>query len=189
MVLDSGFPMPLAQQKQQYAAVMKPTYTQLHSQLRDIHVLVIDDDRRVAKLLRSVLEGLGFGNIHVKHSAEEADGFLRKQSVDLVICDWMMDGRSGISLVEEFRRDVTHPNQLVPVLMLSGNAEKPQVEAARDSGVTEYVMKPFTAKSLCSRIITIIENPRSFVMSPNFYGHNRRRKTLPIDAERRKPRK
>ena len=156
--------------------------------LRDVHVLVVDDDRRIAKLVRSVLAGLGFEQITVQHSAEDAMAFMKKQDVDLLICDWMMDGMSGVEMVEALRRDIADKHQLVPVIMLSGNSEQPQIEAARDSGVTEYVMKPFTAKSLCSRIVAVIEHPRSFIMSPDFSGHNRRRKRVDATQERRKPR-
>lgn len=156
--------------------------------LRDITVLVVDDDRRIAKLVRSVLEGLGFEKVHVEHSAESAMQYLLKQEVDMIICDWMMDGQNGVSMIEEMRRDIMNPNQLTPVIMLSGNSERPQIETARDSGVTEYVMKPFTAKSLCGRIVAVIEHPRSFIMSPDFSGHNRRRKKLDVEHERRQPR-
>lgn len=159
-------------------------------QLKDVHVLVVDDDRRIAKLLRSVLGGLGFQNIHVEHSAEEALVFLAQKEVDLIICDWIMEGMDGVKMIETLRKDLSNPNQLVPVIMLSGNSERPQVEQARDGGVTEYVMKPFTAKSLCSRIISVIDHPRSFVFSPGFTGHSRRRKNLPPEGgERRRPRK
>jgi two-component system, chemotaxis family, chemotaxis protein CheY len=156
--------------------------------LRTVRVLVVDDDRRIAKLICSVLEGLGFENLHVEHSAETAMTYLRAKEVDMVICDWMMDGQNGVDMVRELRRDLENPNQLVPVIMLSGNSERPQVEDARDAGVTEYVMKPFTAKSLCSRIISVIDQPRSFIMAPEFSGHNRRRKRLDVEDERRRPR-
>lgn len=165
---------------------MSPAPLPSAKSLRDVHVLVVDDDRRIASLIRSVLEGLGFSHIHVHHRAEEALEFLRGNEMDMIICDWVMEGMDGVAMIEELRRDITNPNQLVPVIMLSGNAEQPQIEAARDSGVTEYVMKPFTAKSLCSRIIAVIEHPRSFVMSEDFSGHNRRRKTKGIAEERRK---
>lgn len=154
--------------------------------LRDVHVLVVDDDRRIASLVRSVLEGLGFEHIRVEYAGEVALDFLRREEVDMIICDWMMDGMNGVAMIEELRRDVANPNQLVPVIMLSGNSEQPQIEHARDSGATEYVMKPFTAKSLCSRIIAVIEHPRSFIMSPDFSGHNRRRKRQDATTERRK---
>lgn len=160
-------------------------------ELKDVHVLVVDDDRRITKLLYGVLGGLGFQNIHMEHSAEEALEFLSQKEVDLIICDWIMEGMDGVTMIESLRKDLANPNQLVPVIMLSGNSERPQVEAARDGGVTEYVMKPFTAKSLCSRIISVIDHPRSFVISGGFTGHSRRRKSLPPieGVERRKPRK
>lgn len=158
-------------------------------QLCNVHVLVVDDDHRIAKLIRSVLTGLGFQHIHVVHSAAKALEILAEKEIDMIICDWVMDGMDGVEMVEALRKDIRNPNQLVPVIMLSGNSERPQVEFARDSGVTEYVMKPFTAKSLCSRIITVIESPRSFVMSPNFSGHSRRRKRQEYTGqERRTPR-
>jgi two-component system, chemotaxis family, chemotaxis protein CheY len=157
--------------------------------LRDVHVLVVDDDRRIAKLVRSVLNGLGFNNVYVEFTAEAALDFLDKQDVDMVICDWMMDDMSGVEMVRQLRDTKGSHNQMVPIIMLSGNSEKPLIETARDSGVTEYVMKPFTAKSLCSRIVAVIENPRSFIMSQKFSGHNRRRKSVPVAGDDRRKRK
>lgn len=157
--------------------------------LREVSVLVVDDDRRIAKLIRSVLAGLGFEDIVVAHSGEEALALLSKREMDMIICDWMMDGMTGVEMVEHLRRDIANPNQLVPVIMLSGNSEKPQIEAARDSGVTEYVMKPFTAKSLCSRITAVIEQPRSFIISDGFSGHNRRRKSRQYGGNERRARR
>lgn len=154
--------------------------------LRAVHVLVIDDDRRIAKLVRSVLSGLGFQHIYVEFTAESALSFLATQEVDMIICDWMMEDMDGVELVKKLRATTGDRNQMVPVIMLSGNSEKPLIEMARDSGVTEYVMKPFTAKSLCSRIVAVIENPRSFIMSKKFSGHNRRRKNVQRDGEDRR---
>jgi DNA-binding response OmpR family regulator len=158
-------------------------------QLRDIYVLVVDDDHRIAQLTRSVLKSLGFQNIYLEHSAEDAMEFLKCNTIDMIICDWMMNDMDGVEMIELLRKDIKNPNQLAPVIMLSGNSERPQIETARDAGVTEYVMKPFTAKSLCNRIIAIIDNPRSFIVSPKFSGHNRRRRKAPFKGpDRRKPR-
>ncbi|MCH2547402.1 MAG: response regulator [Alphaproteobacteria bacterium] len=158
--------------------------------LRYVKVLIVDDDKRIAKLVKSVLNGLGFLSVHVEHSALEALQYMAKEEVDLIICDWVMEKMDGVQMVQKLRKDLTNPNQLVPIIMLSGNSEKPHIEKARDSGVTEYVMKPFTAKSLCSRIITVIENPRSFIISDSFTGHNRRRKVREYTGgDRRKPKK
>ncbi|MGB1539685.1 MAG: response regulator, partial [Rickettsiales bacterium] len=147
--------------------------------LNDVHVLVVDDDLRIAKLVRSVLEGLGFQHVRLCHDGSEALEVLKNETVDMVICDWQMEPMSGLSMVE-YVRSPQSPCLRIPVIMLSGNSERPQVEIARDSGVTEYVMKPFTAKSLCSRIVAAIDHPRSFILSKNFSGPNRRRKKVAV---------
>lgn len=157
-------------------------------ELRDVRVVVVDDDRRIANLVRSVLLGLGFQHVHVLHDGQDGIDYLKINLADLIICDWQMEPVSGMDMVQFLRRESTNHNRVVPIIMLSGNSEKPQVETARDAGVTEYVIKPFTAKSLCSRIIAVIDSPRSFIIAPKFAGHNRRRKSLPAAQERRKSR-
>lgn len=156
--------------------------------LSAIHVLLVDDDRRIANLVKSVLQGLGFQHIHMCHNGEDAIKTLKAQPMDFMICDWQMHPVDGIKLVEFLRNDAESPNKRIPVIMLSGNSEQPQVEYARDKGITEFVVKPFTAKSLCSRIIAIIDHPRSFVQAPEFTGPSRRRKSYAPGEERRKRR-
>ena len=155
-------------------------------ELRDVRVLLVDDDRRIANLVRSVLLGLGFQHVHVLHDGKEGITYLKDNQVDLIICDWQMEPVSGMDLVHYLRTVDQSHNRVVPVIMLSGNSEKPQVESARDAGVTEYVVKPFTARSLCNRIMTVIDHPRSFIIAPEFAGHNRRRKSVAPGDERRK---
>ena len=160
-----------------------------HPALKNLQVLVVDDDKKIAKLLRGVLMGLGFESVEVCHDCATALSVLESRKVDMMICDWQMEPMSGTELVQQLRSRKGLANQAIPVIMLSGNSEKPQIEMARDIGVTEYVMKPFTARSLCSRIVAVIENPRSFVLSKGFVGHNRRRKNVPATQERRRPKK
>jgi CheY-like chemotaxis protein len=77
------------------------------------------------------------------------------------------------------------------VIMLTAHGEKEDVELARDAGVTEYVVKPFTAKTLFDRIVWLVENPRSFIFSKGYVGPERRRHGRPPDgvADRRVPEK
>jgi two-component system, chemotaxis family, chemotaxis protein CheY len=66
----------------------------------------------------------------------------------------------------------------VPIIMVSGHTEKHRVEAARDAGVTEFLIKPITGHSLFSRIAEILERPRPFVRCDNYFGPDRRRHPL-----------
>jgi DNA-binding response OmpR family regulator len=83
----------------------------------------------------------------------------------------------GISLARMIRNDPKSPNPYIPIILMTGFSEKRRVIQARDAGVTEFLVKPFTARDLFRRITQIIERPRQFVKSEDFFGPDRRRKT------------
>jgi DNA-binding response OmpR family regulator len=66
----------------------------------------------------------------------------------------------------------------VPIIMITGHTEKHQVEAARDAGITEFLIKPITAQSLFSRITEVVERPRAFVRCESYFGPDRRRRNV-----------
>ena len=68
------------------------------------------------------------------------------------------------------------PKKDVPIIILTGYAFPSRIESARDNGITEYLIKPFTAESLAQRITHVINHPRDMVESPMFVGPDRRRK-------------
>jgi two-component system, chemotaxis family, chemotaxis protein CheY len=158
------------------------------ARLAQIGVLIADEDRRIALIVRSVLESLGFYIIHLVPDGQQALEKLRAEKIDMVITDWQMSPMNGISLVKYLRTAEDSPNRFIPIIMLTGNADRHHVEAARDIGVTEFVVKPFSARTLCDRIVLLIDNPRSFIMSGRFTGPDRRRRsgTPPDGREKRK---
>ncbi len=157
------------------------------SRLAQIGVLIADSDRRIALVVRNVLESLGFYIIHLAANGEQALEKLKNEKVDMIITDWQMSPGDGISLVKYLRTDENSPNRFIPIIMLTGNADRHHVEEARDVGVTEFVVKPFSARTLCDRIVLLIDNPRSFIMSGQFTGPDRRRRagTPPNGVEKR----
>ena len=162
---------------------MKLTGQKKRDRLRQIEVLVADPDPRISRLVRHVLESFGFRNIHMVKNGSEALELLRHKPIDLVITEWPMEPVDGINFVQFVRQDSNLANRDVPIIMLTGKAELSDVHQARDSGVTEYVVKPFNATTLSNRIIQVIDNPRSFIISKNFVGPDRRRRTPTDDTE------
>lgn len=161
--------------------------TKHSSTIADIRVLIADDDRRIALIVRQVLESLGFKEISTVKDGESALALINNDRVDMLITDWHMTPMDGISLIKHLRTSDDSPNRFMPIIMMTGNAEREHVETARDAGVTEFVVKPFSAKTLCDRIILLIDNPRSFIRSRRFTGPDRRRRALaaPNGIERR----
>ncbi|MCH2546426.1 MAG: response regulator [Alphaproteobacteria bacterium] len=157
--------------------------------LNKVNVLIVDDDRAISNLIKNVLGKLGFSNITVVHNAKDGLRILEERAIDLMITDWEMDPISGVELTQMIRR-MDSPKRFMPIIMLTGHGEKSEIELARDCGITEYLIKPFTAKTLCSRIMMVVESPRSFILSPGYKGPSRRRRSSepPEGLERRKKR-
>jgi DNA-binding response OmpR family regulator len=78
-------------------------------------------------------------------------------------------------------------NPYLPIIMMTGHSERYRVMEARDAGVTEFVAKPLTAKSVLERIQAVIYRPRPFVRTADYFGPDRRRKDDPnYDGPRRR---
>ena len=157
---------------------MKLSAQKKRDRLRQIEVLVADPDLRIARLVRYVLENFGFKHIHMVKNGEEAIELLNKKPIDLVITEWPMEPVDGINFVTFVRNSDNIAYRDIPIIMLTGRAEQYDVELARDSGVTEFVVKPFTAKTISHRIAQVIDNPRSFIISQDFVGPDRRRRMI-----------
>ena len=152
------------------------------SRISSINVLVVDPDPRLTSLLRKVLMSLGFGAIYVARDGSEAMRLLMDKPIDLAITDWEMTPVDGLGFLEAVRRSDKSPNKRLPVLMLTGKAKRSHVETARDAGATEFLVKPFTVRTLCDRIMLVIDEPRPFILSSEYNGPDRRRQQRPFDG-------
>jgi PleD family two-component response regulator len=144
--------------------------------LENAKILIVDDMKPMLSLLESLLHTFGFTEIYTAQDGESAFNIFCKYSHDLIITDWVMEPMNGLELIKKIRKDQFSPNKYVPVIIMSGFSARVRVEAARDQGVTEFLVKPFTARDLYSRIEHVIEKPRRFVDASNFFGPDRRRK-------------
>ncbi|MGE4313918.1 MAG: response regulator [Pseudobdellovibrionaceae bacterium] len=147
-----------------------------------VTVLLADDNDAMRKLMAAMLSEFGFGKIITARNGKEAFEKFQEERPDIIVSDWMMNPVSGIELAKMIRNDHKSPDPYVPFILMTGFSEKRRVLFARDSGITEFMVKPFSALDLYKRIRTVIEHPREFVKSVDFFGPDRRRK-LPEDYE------
>jgi len=141
-----------------------------------VKILVVDDMNPMLSIVKSVLSIFGFRTIFLAENGEEAFEIICKENPDLIITDWMMKPMNGLELVKKIRTDKRVPNPYLPILMMTGYSSRLRVENARDIGVTEFLVKPFSAQDLYTRVANIIEKPRQFVDTGNFFGPDRRRR-------------
>jgi CheY-like chemotaxis protein len=149
-------------------------------------VLIIDDNKHMRGLVRTILEALGV--IHIVEARDGEHGLekLSEKAADLVILDWNMEPMDGLALTKHLRTSPDSPDPFIPIIMLSGHTERARVMEARDAGVTEFMAKPVSARSLYARIVSIIENPRPFVRTKDYFGPDRRRQLIPFDGPERR---
>lgn len=151
--------------------------------LKKVHVLIVDDDAIMRKLIRDMMRIVGFNNVSAATDGQEALKMLETNTVDLIVCDWKMRPMDGLEFVKHVRNDDSSPHRFVPIIMLTGRGERKDVEIARDAGVTEYLIKPFSSDSLFKRIAAAIDAPRDFVLAMGYKGPDRRRSLrLPPDG-------
>lgn len=150
--------------------------------------LIVDDNSHMRRLVRSLLHG--FGSRQVFEAEDGAGGLeaVETYGPDVLITDWAMPIFDGLELVQMIRNPDSCRNAYIPIIMLTGHAEKHRVVQARDMGVTEFLAKPISAKALFDRIYNIVMNPRPFIRARGFFGPDRRRFINPnfTGEERRK---
>lgn len=144
--------------------------------LSQARILIVEDMQPMLTLTTSLLSMFGFKNIHGAKSVEEGFKLFCQYNHDLVVTDWLMEPYDGLDFIKLIRMDEQSPNRFVPVLLMTGYSDQPRVETARDMGVTEFLMKPYSARDMYARIVQIIEKPRQFVDTGEFFGPDRRRR-------------
>ena len=147
--------------------------------LSSIRALVVDDNVYMRKIVRTLLVGLGIRTIDEAEDGAVALDKFTSHDPDIIITDWVMPILDGIELTRLIRNPKSKYNCYVPIIMLTGHSEKWRIIEARDAGVTEFLSKPVSAKSLYLRIASCIANPRPFVNKKGYFGPDRRRFKFP----------
>ncbi len=140
-----------------------------------LRVLVVDDNAHMRKLVVTILQAFGVVQIFEAEGGEQALKILREANPDVAFVDWMMEGMNGLELVRHIRNDPKSPNPFMPVVMLTGYTQLEHVIQARDAGVNEFLAKPVSVKAILARLISVIEYPRPYVRTKNYFGPSRRR--------------
>jgi CheY-like chemotaxis protein len=144
--------------------------------LDNVRILVVDDMQPMLDLTKNILNIWGFQHVYTANNGEKAFELVCNKEPDLIITDWIMEPMDGLELTKKIRNDKRSPDPFVPIIMMTGFSSKLRVESARDSGITEFLVKPYTSEDLYRRVHQIIEKPRQFVEAGEFFGPDRRRR-------------
>jgi len=126
---------------------------------RTWRVLIADDDPAICTLIETVLKK-GPYEMVVRNDAESALVAIdREGPFDIIICDFMLPGISGIDLIERLRADGR--TRQTPILMVSGHTNYAMDGRAKNAGANLFLNKPFTISQLRTAVNTLLSNPKS----------------------------
>ena len=144
-----------------------------------LSVLLVDDNHHMQVLLTEILRAIGVRHILGAHDGAEALQMIRNNQIDIVMTDLAMEPLDGIDFVRLLRNSPDSPNPMIPVIMITGHSTLRRVAEARDVGVNEFLSKPVTARGLLMRIGLVVDQPRAFIRTADYFGPDRRRRKDP----------
>jgi len=122
-----------------------------------IPILIVDDYNTMIRIIRNLLRQLGFEQIDEANDGSSALAKMRTRQYGLVISDWNMEPMTGYDLLQVVRND---PNLAeTPFIMVTAESKTENVIAAKKAGVSNYIVKPFNAQPLKSKIDTVFADP------------------------------
>lgn len=144
-----------------------------------LKILIVDDNKHIRLLLAQILRAVGITQTFEAGDGAEGLQALRNHAVDIVLTDLAMEPVDGIAFARLIRTAPESPNSMVPVIMITGHATLKRIAEARDAGVNEFMAKPMTARGVLERLQLVIDHPRPFIRSDDYFGPDRRRRTDP----------
>jgi two-component system, chemotaxis family, chemotaxis protein CheY len=118
------------------------------------NVLVVDDYNTMRRILRNLLSQIGFSNVEEAEDGSTGLRKLRERSFGLVISDWNMAPMSGLEFLKEVRSDGALKD--MPFIMITAESKTENVVAAKEAGVSNYIVKPFNADTLKKKIEAVL---------------------------------
>jgi two-component system chemotaxis response regulator CheY len=128
----------------------------------DLSALIVDESLYIRRIVRDMLQRAGIRRIQEAVDGAEALGCIAEGRPDLVILDWDLAILSGEEVIRLIRNADTSPAPTVPLILMMGRPQKNSVERAVRLGVNEVIAKPFSPKTLWSRLDEVINRPRPY---------------------------
>ena len=121
---------------------------------KSMNVLIVYDYKTMLRIIRNLLKQIEFNNVEEASDGAEALSKLRTGNFGLVISDWNMQPMTGFELLQEVRQDTRLKS--LPFIMITAESKTENVIAAKQAGVSNYIVKPFNAETLREKIEKVL---------------------------------
>lgn len=150
-----------------------------------LKILVVEDHEPTRVFLKEVLEASGASHLQMVGDVKAALPLLKGRLLDLLICDLNLGDINGQALIRAVRRNPDFTNRYMPIIVLTGDSKVETVRELIDLGINKFLSKPATAKTLIEAVRSVLERPKAFVTSKDYFGPDRRNRQEPGVSGRR----
>lgn len=121
---------------------------------KSMQILIVDDYKTMLRIIRNLLKQIGFNNVDEATDGASALAKMRAKNYGLVISDWNMEPMTGFELLKEVRAD--EGLKATPFIMVTAESKTENVIAAKGAGVNNYIVKPFNAATLKTKLSAVL---------------------------------
>jgi two-component system chemotaxis response regulator CheY len=121
----------------------------------NMKILIVDDMATMRRIVKNILKQLGFPNVEEAENGQDGLQKLRSDTFGFVVSDWNMPVMNGIDLLRAIRAD--DKLKATPVLMVTAEAQQANLVEAIQAGVSNYIVKPFTAETMQEKMAKIFK--------------------------------
>lgn len=121
----------------------------------NMNILIVDDYNTMLRIIRNLLKQLGFNNVDEATDGTMALDKIKSKSYGLVISDWNMEPMTGLELLKQVRSSNDNFKN-IPFIMVTAESKTENVIAAKQAGVNNYIVKPFNAETLKSKMASVL---------------------------------
>jgi len=122
---------------------------------KDMNVLIVDDYNTMLRIIKNLLKQLGFANVDEAMDGQEAFKKVQEKKYGLIISDWNMEPMTGLELLQAVRGSGGSFAK-TPFIMVTAESKTENVIAAKKAGVDNYIVKPFNAETLKTKMVSVI---------------------------------
>lgn len=120
----------------------------------NMSILIVDDYKTMLRIIRNLLRQLNFTNVEEAMDGTEALHMLGQKDIQLIISDWNMEPMTGLQLLREVRKSDNFKH--IPFIMITAESKAENVVAAKQAGVSNYIVKPFNAETLKAKLSSVL---------------------------------
>lgn len=122
---------------------------------KNMNILIVDDYTTMLRIIKNLLKQLGFSNVDEATDGSAALEKVKKKAYGLIISDWNMEPMTGLEFLKQVRA-ASEPYKNTPFIMVTAESKTENVIAAKQAGVNNYIVKPFNAETLKTKMSSVL---------------------------------